>query len=355
MARVSPQQPLLLIQVLRAIAALMVVVHHASGLGPRHSWYTQWGNGAAGVDIFFVISGFIMAYSSRSLVGKARPGWQFFVRRIERIYPIYWLLTTVKVVMTVAVPRMERTGLGGPAYLIGSFLLLPLRSGKSGILPVLTWGWTLMFEMLFYILFATALSMRIRPPRALGPVLVAISVVAFWVHTPAMPLGAYFDPIMLEFLFGMVLFEAYVWLQGGERGVPGWVGYVLAAAGFVVLFVTPDQDFTPERPFIWGLPALAVVAGALLLEPQLGRAVPRWLMHLGDQSYSLYLVHVFVLALVAPVFLRLHLEHGFVAGTYPVVATGLAVVAAWMLYKFVEHPCIRYFRGRRRAAVESGT
>ena len=353
MSTPSPKHPLALLQVLRAFAAGIVVIHHASSVGKRCCGFNEWADGAAGVDIFFIISGFVMAYSSRSLVSRAKPGWTFLKRRVERIYPLYWVLTTLKIVIGIAAPALIGVAMGGPLRIVGSYLLLPLAPGADGLKPVLVWGWTLMFEMFFYLLFSLALGLRQKPLLIVTPILGILTALAFWQEPIQRPFSGYIDPIVLEFIYGMLLFEAFAWWRRRTRKHSLALGLGLGIVGLFVLLISRNEEFTLGRPFIWGVPALMVVAGALLLEEKLGQKVPKLLLILGDQSYSLYLTHVFLLALVSSLYRRLH--GGVLAGAYPLVAVFSAYFVAHVCYTTIEHPCIVFFRGRRTAAVASGT
>jgi peptidoglycan/LPS O-acetylase OafA/YrhL len=117
----------------------------------------NWENGAAGVDIFFIISGFVMVISSRRFVDRAGT-WLIFLRhRAVRIVPLYWLLTTVKIIAVAILGGVVlRTGLGFN-FVTGSYLFLPVTDSAGHFRPVLPVGWTLTYEFLFYLLFAAAL------------------------------------------------------------------------------------------------------------------------------------------------------------------------------------------------------
>ncbi|WP_433969684.1 acyltransferase family protein [Tunturiibacter gelidiferens] len=200
---------------LRGLAASMVVIHHSTqswsqNLGKGVSAPT-WEGGAAGVDIFFVISGFVMAISTIGREHKDHPALSFLERRLIRIFPLYWLVSLVyllKVTIVRWYPRFAGSGqhvqtpLG---YILSSFLLIPYRDSIGNIQPLLNVGWTLSFEMFFYFLFASALAFRIRVAYFLTPIM-SILVVAGTLrgaHWPAILVLT--DPILLEFLAGLLL------------------------------------------------------------------------------------------------------------------------------------------------------
>ena len=145
------------IQALRAVAALLVVLYHAFELwGLRvDAWApgVKWTNGASGVDIFFAISGFVMVISSRRLADKLG-AWRVFLRhRVIRIVPLYWLLTTLKILGVVLLPDfIIRTSVDFYSV-AASYLFLPVVDTAGNFRPVLPVGWTLTYEFLFYLFF----------------------------------------------------------------------------------------------------------------------------------------------------------------------------------------------------------
>lgn len=349
----SKKPSLLSVQILRGVAALLVVAHHCTmmvneRLGAGKG--VAWDNGAAGVDIFFVISGFVMALSSQALVGRVHPAGTFLLRRVERIVPLYWLATTFKVVTLLAVPALAVNALGTPWHIVASYLFLPTLNPAGEPFPVLLVGWTLNLEMLFYLLFAAALMLHLRPLRVLAPVLLALAMVP--VILSAVPHGVVpvvmtlANPILIEFAFGLVLFKA--WTKGLR--LPQASAWLALAGGFFVIALVPWAALSLLRPIVWGLPALAIVAAGLSLESMAASAAMRGMLRVGDASYSIYLSHTFVLPVAAFLLLRMHIQGiaglvpGIVLGTLMSVSVGLGV------YRWVELPIIEYFRMRRAAA-----
>ena len=335
------KRSLRLLQVLRGLAAMLVVIHHSTGLHNEvlHLNGSMWLSGAAGVDIFFVISGFVMALSSRSLLGKSAPAATFMTRRIERIAPLYWLLTTLKVVLLYTVTRRESHET--PGHLIASYLFYPLRNPLGNADPVLVAGWTLNFEMFFYVIFAAALLLRIKPLSFVPPILAVVAGLGFVYLLGTGPLF-WCNPIVLEFLFGMLLFEAFQ-----RKRLPGTlIACLLAALGFAVLLATPLGFYPTTRPFVWGLPALAIVTAALALESRWGASAPAFLLLLGDASYSLYLTHTLVLPLVVALFRRVHSPALLQSGVITLAAVTLSLVGGLLCYQLVERPILHFFRVR---------
>ena len=293
-ARENSPANFLTVQALRAVAALLVVLLHAfETWGERvdpSAPGVNWDNGAAGVDVFFVISGFVMVISSRRLVDQAA-AWLIFLRhRVVRIGPLYWLMTTVKILAVVALGGVVlRTGLDFN-FVAGSYLFLPVVDSAGHFRPVLPVGWTLTYEFLFYLLFAVALALRTDVLRIVIPGLGLIATAALF-RTETWPAWTIlFDTIVLEFVFGVLLAK---WTLRGFRLPPAIAGG-LVFAGFASILILPMVSEN-MRVLTWGIPAFAIVAGAVSLEPFVAPSLPRWLLILGDASYSIYLSHGFVL------------------------------------------------------------
>jgi len=277
------------IQVLRAAAALSVF-----GL---HLWQelAQWSGApapktlvlAAGVDLFFVISGFIMVYVSEGLFAQPGAARQFFANRLVRIVPLYWIIS-VPLVFHALLRYADLASVDlSPGVLVGSLLFLPYPRPSGDFVPILRVGWTLNYEMFFYALFAGAL---VLPRwRAIGCVAGAISV--------AVIIGAFFntwpEALALEFVFGMGV--AVMRREIGQ--IPRWVCVSALIAGVVGLAIGSSVDpNSAARALCWGIPCTCLVAGATLHRFDLKG--PLWALPLllGDASYALYLFHPFASA-----------------------------------------------------------
>ena len=343
------KQTLFLVQVLRAVAALMVVVHHATIMRAEFIDPTKptWLNGASGVDIFFVISGLVMTISSSSLQHAPHPMRAFLARRVERIVPLYWLATTLKIALLIAAPAVALRPLGSPWHIFASYFFIPSFNAAGALHPVLVVGWTLNYEMLFYLLFAICLGFALPLLQFLALALGVLSAAALVIPHTAPAVFSFCHPIVLEFLYGVLL--AYAMKAG--KSLPPVVCWVLVAAGFTVLMSVPWGAESLLRPFIWGFPAAAIVAGAVGLEPALGMRTPRWMLELGDASYSIYLTHGFVLPVIGMLLLRIHLRGSISSVLAIVLGVAGSIILAEIVYRTVERPLMRYFRGRSRRAV----
>jgi exopolysaccharide production protein ExoZ len=342
------------LQVLRGVAALAVVAGHSTdylqqqnGTVPRQ---LAWIHGPAGVDIFFVISGFVMMISSGRLMTRAHPARLFLWRRFLRIVPLYWLLTALKLGLTVWRPQLSEHAVPSAWSAVSSFLFIPSLGPSGQIRPVIPVGWTLSFEMAFYALFAIGLTM---PGRLVKFVTGAIVVVALLgvLRTDVWPAWtALADPIVLEFLAGVWL--AKFAMQGKFAGRR--LAAAMIALGFVgMALLSPGSN--SARPLTWGVCAVSIVWGMVSLEESIASRLPRWLLLLGDASYSIYLIQTFLFPVLHIAFARwghgLVHDHATEAGLLMILASLLMTsVAGVVVYKLVERPMTVRLRGLVGAA-----
>ena len=336
------------IQGLRALAAIAVTFLHvadeAGGLVgmPGHSPYRIIDAVPleAGVDLFFVISGFVMVWSSWDAFGRMSSTGSFIWRRLLRIVPLYWLLSAATVLVALALPGLMSDGLrDGWGYVAASFSFVPWRRLDGSVQPVLRLGWTLQYEMLFYALLACALPLR----RAAGLSAVLLAIVALAVAGLALPLtttAAVFwtDPIVLEFGLGVLTAIA---ARRGWRA--GWAGLATLAAALVIAGLSGVD----ARALTRGLPAALLVFCALSWQ-----MLPGWLILLGDASYALYLVHPFPMRAVRVVFGRLPLPHALTVPLYLLVTMAVCMAVAVAVHLWIEQPILRWGRTIRIAAPQ---
>ncbi|RYC10016.1 acyltransferase family protein [Ciceribacter ferrooxidans] len=315
------------IQYLRAAAAIAVVLFHAAEkLG------YSFAIGAVGVDVFFVVSGFIMWV----ITERRTPTPAGFLRgRIRRIVPVYWMATAVMIAGGLAglFPNL-RLSIG---HVMASFLFVPARSPSNGeIWPVLVQGWTLNYEMFFYVVFAVALFL----PRqwrflAIGLLFAALVAAGQIFESDNVFLVTYTRPIILEFVAGMAI--GMLWLN---RRMPGRLTGVLLIAAGLGGFAVIHLLGLPFDAWDCGPLATALVLGVVSLEANGGIARAALPAFLGDASYSIYLWHTFAISVTAKV--------GMAAGI-PMPALMVSAVAAGILagaigYTAFERPTTRLWR-----------
>lgn len=334
-------------QALRAVAALLVVVVHAYAVEstylPGRPWTTPFHVlGTYGVDLFFVVSGTVMVASTATWFGQPGAWRRFLVRRATRIYPPYWIVTTLVLAVYLLAPSAAGEHRSAPPQILASFLCLP-QPGE----PLLVVGWTLTYELVFYAVFALALCFR----RAALPVVAAVWLLGVAaLHAfgpPASPwvrvLGS---PFMLEFVFGMAIGGAVL----RDVLVAPRTLFALALAAVVAVCVQTAYSgvefnvVTWGRPIVVGLPMALLVYASLGLERHRGLRAPGWLRAQGDASYALYLWHVPVIGAIGLALDKAHL-HGTPA-RFAIVAGGyaLAIAVSFAAYAYVERPLLRLAR-----------
>lgn len=342
------------IQALRFVAAFAVVCVHSTFYAHERlsSGVTVYGQGAHGVRLFFVISGFVMILSSQRLVEQSK-GWLVFaIKRILRIVPLYWLILTTKFIIMQFAAGLALHTRTDPVYIVQSYFFVPAYNLDGEIKPFHGVGWTLNFEMFFYLLFTLAMLLRIRAERFAGPILIALAAAsllreATW---PA-PLQFLCDPIVLDFLAGMLIAR---WCQRGLVIAPA-VAWALVAVGLAGLFV--PYGMPPMPPLVSSLLltlfSAATILGAAALEPRIGSAMPRWAVFMGAASYSLYLVHPLTGPAAPAILAKLGLNWPWLA---VLGSIAIASAAGAMVYVLVETPVTRFLNRRlRRFLTDSGS
>lgn len=316
---------LVTIQYLRAFAAIAVVIAHVG-----KQLHVPFDIGGGGVDLFFVVSGFIMIAILRDETTPAG----FMANRIKRIVPLYWMATTVMVLGTIAglFPRLSIDAW----HVVASYLFIPAQlDGKGPIWPILALGWTLNYEMLFYVL--VALSLPLRRPALIAAALTLVFGTAIalgqWFR-PAHPvLIAYTDPVTLEFVFGAWI---AVWWRSGK-----WWPRSIGMPAILLAVLLATVVITLRLP-LWrsaglGIPAALLVIGVLSLERKGETEPERITAFLGDASYSIYLWHGLAISVTAAIGRMLGLP---LALTFA-VAIMAGVVGGALSYLIIERPLMR--------------
>jgi exopolysaccharide production protein ExoZ len=338
-------QTIISIQFLRALAAIGVVASHfqfdlSRAIGaeaPHPELYL----GNAGVDLFFVISGFVMVYASERLFAQFNGALTFFVHRVIRIVPLYWLATGTYLLIATFLPAYAREITADAT--LKSLFFIPYLRADGVVQPIVGQGWTLNYEMLFYSIFAFSACFPRGAAVAVATSILIGSVVAGLLFSPLPVVPAFWcDPIILEFVLGMLLALAY---RRGLRLPPLACNclMVAGAASLVILTKYVPNGFA-WRPITWGLPAALVVAGATLRE--FSPAGPLWraLAVVGDASYALYLFHSFPVRAVTQFVRWSQIELAGVYWLLLALAVAGAITMACILHFVIERPVTRMLR-----------
>ena len=316
---------------------MMVVFHHIIFQWSQLTGRYIGSNLASGVDIFFVISGFVMVYSTKA---GDMPAGKFIVRRLVRIAPLYWAATVFMIVVLLVYPQAVKSAKLDWLHAAASLAFVaahnPAYSDHSVLSygPLVAPGWTLNLEMLFYLIFTIAI---ILARRRTGWFVLILTLPLLtlagigWAIGPGGWLGFYAQDILLEFLMGAAI--GMVWLRRATS-IPVAIGLLLLVAALCLLIFLPSYD--GSRLLRYGILSFLIgVLGVSTTFPQIG-----WLHRLGDASYSIYLSHFFVLSAVAQIWRKLALTaEGF--ALFAVASASCAVIGGLVCWYAIEVPMTR--------------
>jgi exopolysaccharide production protein ExoZ len=361
------------VQYLRAFAAFTVVLAHAIGdykavvgidLLPMHYL------GAAGVDLFFVISGFVMVQSSGHAFGSSHSAAVFLMRRWFRVAPLYWIIMAVYALLQIA---QGKWNIIDAPRILSSALFFPLQAKDGSMAPFYGIGWTLNYEMFFYAVFALWLGAR-RGAAISGTALTISALVIIGQIWPLpTPLNYWFNAIILDFMYGVLIAWAY---DRGWKVTPQIaliccsIAVVLVIGGGALGFnaLLPEMPTIFPRCIAWGLPAAIVVASVTLCRSDLFERSSKIGRALGDASYSMYLLHPIVIILLRKAIpalalmpdtiavLQIAMGIGHIAGV--LVLTSILSLVSFAIF---ERPMIRlghlmlpYLRRENRSSGQPG-
>ena len=275
------------IQILRGIAAFGVFFSHYALFG-IHA-------GSFGVDIFFVISGFVIAFVVN------RDTKDFLIKRIIRVSPLYIIATLITASFAFLKPEWFKSVVLNSEALIKSLLYIPYRFKDSG--PILSLGWTLNFEMFFYLVMTLCILIINNKKRLIiccSLLLITFLLILNIVSINYYPLQFYKEGLLPEFIFGLFLY--YFWESLNTIDSKDKIRLVYFFIGISSLLfliynsVTKDFTFLP-RNLVTGIPLLLLVGGCMAIEPYLSNQnkFVKIMSFVGDSSYAMYLFHPFIL------------------------------------------------------------
>ncbi len=303
-------------------------------------------SGAAGVDVFFVISGFVMTISLPAVFQFENRARVFLWRRITRIVPLYWLATTLKVALILLIPAVVLHPEVRWTHVIGSYLFIPATNPNGLIAPVIVQGWTLNYEMFFYVLFALSLALRSSSLRVVIGALSLLGAFGFFYPLGSPPVLVLISPLLFEFLYGILIAQALT-----RKRIPGTRGSaLLAIAGWVaILSIFPhllqqSGDIQKWRFVLWGFPAASIVLGTVGLEPILAAKLPKWTFAAGNASYAVYLGQTFVLPVVGIIVSRMPVSRIPALVLILVLGMSLSILAGDLIHRWIELPILRWLK-----------
>jgi exopolysaccharide production protein ExoZ len=343
----SPANRISSLQALRSFAAMFVMFFHGTQMINQEFGYLFLNNifivGFTGVDIFFVLSGFIIFYTSN---GKKLTRTTFLKKRFIRIYPIYWVIISLLIFSYLVSPSDDKNFRDDLEIIAGSFLLFPQPTPVMGI------SWTLTYEVIFYLLFAFTF---FKKPKHLFYsfaiwISIIIVVLMFNLETGIFSLDVLFNPIIINFSFGCLVayfykkyptfkyYKLFI-VAGLLYFLIAWIIYYYTYGGGDIESGLPNDQI---RVLMFGVPAALFMYGFLYARI----SVNRLLIHLGDASYSLYLLHGAVLSAIIQIIFKFKLNGYFAGFLGSLLIFVLTVTAVSIFYLFVERPLLRYLNRR---------
>jgi exopolysaccharide production protein ExoZ len=331
------------IQILRALAACMVVVFHIiSNYLPKDSPLQQYGLFAllaGGVDIFFMISGFIIRTTTYRTYGPDSVV-DYLKKRFARVVPYYWLITAMVVALSLAAPQAFHSYQFEARHVLASFFFIPWPRLDGTIYPPLVPGWSLNFEILFYAVFAVLMVAVPRQRTVLWLAALfgtAVVVAAVLGVNPQLFIAG--NPYVLEFVAGAAIADIWRARNGELPKVIGWLALPIGLG----LLLWSLRDTSPGVSFAQIAGTACCFVGFLTMPaPVVPKGFSRWLSTLGEASYSIYLVHPIVLSLLSVL-----LAKGKILNSssllVPVMAA-IAIGSGWLAWRFVEQPLLALSR-----------
>lgn len=306
------------IQILRAVAALLVVLLHSTRVSTDYGFdkglflnLKGWGYG--GVDLFFVISGFIMIHIQSI---KQYSATTFFLNRLIRIIPLYWILTGLIILIYILSPSSFNVIKISPEWAFASLLFLSQEILDK--FPILYDGWTLEVEMMFYIVLSFLLTFKKDISHTIFyAISVLVCIVVFSKNF-----------LLLEFAIGMLLGLIYHHHLVRKPVAPLLLGIALF---LLTIFITPANDLSFRRFIIFGIPSFFIVYGALGVTQFKNDLI----LLIGNASYSIYLIQVFTLPIFYKTLRQIGADIDF-SDVYILGSILLTVISGCLLHLLVE-------------------
>jgi exopolysaccharide production protein ExoZ len=318
------------LQVLRAIAAASVVYSHI-GVMPNF--------GSFGVDIFFVISGFVMAM----IIASGQSARTFSLSRISRIVPLYWILTTCLLLLTALKPELLNSTTSNLTNYIKSLLFIPYFKESGELNPMLAVGWTLNYEMFFYFLIWISIIVARKYYLLLTLILLTVSYIVLGNFIDNKVMNVFFKSTLLfEFAFGMISFFIYKRFHRIKIYITPLI--ITALLSYLLMAWIEVTGRNIDRLYVYGLPSVTLVLSLTLMENTFckNNIVTSLLVSIGNASYATYLSHLFVVeAMRKIVYLKLNLVDVYTP-IGVLITLALALIVGQLTYIIFDKPFSSY-------------
>lgn len=337
-------QPIYTLQGGRAIAALMVVAFHLHVFVLPQRIYAETGDGVhtiaamgySGVEFFFALSGFLMAYVHRNDWGKAEAAGIFLRKRIARIYPAYWFVVVPFITLSILVPSIGPEQIPNVLDVIGNLALIPSETP-----PILTVAWTLQYEIVFYLIFVSTILLG-RTGLMVLSVWGAVCGINFFIDVPGLFGSFFLSAYNLIFLFGILAAIAYRHLSESSAKLCTIVGVlVFFTTGLLEAYGIVEYRLD-VRTLSYGIAAAAIIAGLASQEASGKIKCPAFLKEIGDASYMLYLVHMPLFTATAVILIKANVGEFIPPWLMTMILVSYSVVVSVILYRYIEKPMVRF-------------
>jgi exopolysaccharide production protein ExoZ len=334
------------LQLIRFIAAFLVVITHSIDRMKHYSdepfhivldFFHKFGS--SGVDMFFIISGFVMMYiSSASIANGTFDLKRFYIKRLVRVVPIYWIITAIVSILLIVYPSVFYNTTTDIYHTLGSYFFIPIADPLNKFAPLLGVGWTLNLEMYFYLIFGLFIFFfKLNAFKYIICFFIVTSLIGFILQLGKQGyyLNVLTNPMFLEFIFGMVLFKIMSKREFTFREAA--VLLILSISIYTVpIFVSFDISI---RFIYWGVPSFLLILSMITFE-KLGKLkVSSFFIKLGDASYSIYLTHYFAIGLLYKIGDDIGwLQHPTV---FILIAIILSTFIGYIFYILVEKPILK--------------
>jgi len=336
-----------LIQALRGVAALLVVLAHTDLIFNqnfhRDFLFSLFNFGGSGVDLFFVISGFIIFYNHHHDIGDKSKAKLFFIKRIIRIYPLYWIILSTKLISSFLFNYDVDTSQRNFVEIVKAFLLFPQDRNilSSSFLGV---SWTLSFEILFYILFGLAIWFK---PK------VSFLIIMFWlcgIILNFLAITNISNNLILDFVFNLHNLQfflgcltAYIFLKGPINNEKKIILSALLLYGLSIVNFSYLLRYQELRVIVFGIVSALLIIGLVNLEFKNQINIHNAFIYLGNASYSIYLTHGFFINNITkfiysakPDIIENIMEINFLG----LIIISISLVCGYFIYKYLEKPLI---------------
>ncbi len=351
MLKLEKNKNLKLVQVLRGVASLLVVLFHmtrnVNEIYNEKFLFDFFEFGASGVDIFFVLSGFIIMFVNADKIGNYKNFWIFIKKRFVRIYPIYWIVITIFLLLQLLLPQFYRTHFDlNFLNIINTYLLLPNHEMLNGV------SWTLTNELFFYLLFAFTI---LIPGKKIHIVL----FVSYFLLLLILPFfsadlsninpyqNLVFFPMNIEFLLGVLIalivkkVKPIIIKPALVTGILLFFVGIWLANNKIQVFENGFSE-TCNRVLYFGISSFLIVLAIVKMELLRNINVDKILLYLGDASYSIYLIHLPIVAAFYKILKILGIQN-------PILFYGLSVIlfmficaTGIFIYEKLEKPIIKF-------------